>query len=192
MKTGSWFLLAGLAGLAALAARADAEELPLRIDEARSRVEIVVDATVDPFVGKLERYEALVAVDPAAGEVRSARLGFRFEDVKTGKADRDAQMHAWQDTARHPDGEFTLVSLVRGADGLIASGTLRLHGRARAIDFPVSVSHEGGLFAIDGDATLDTRDFGLPIIKKFLVLKVDPEVHVRFHLQGRVAPVAVE
>ena len=48
----------------------------------------------------------------------------------------------------------------------------------------MSVSHEGGLFAIDGDAVIDTRDFGLPIIKKFLVLKVDPEVRVRFHLQG--------
>lgn len=189
MKTGSWFLLAGLA---ALVARADAEELPLGIDEAHSRVEIVVSASVDSFIVKLERYEALVAVDPAAGEVRSARFVFRFMDVKTGKADRDAQMHVWQDTEHHPDGEFALASLVRGADGLIAHGTLRLHGRARAIDFPVSVSHEGGLFAIDGDAPLDTRDFGLPIIKKFLVLKVDPEVHVRFHLQGRVAPAAAE
>ena len=183
MKSG---FLALLATVAAFACRG--EVAPLRIDPDRSRVDIAVKATVDSFVGKLEAYQAEVCVEPVKGEVVSARFAFRFADVKTGKADRDEQMHAWQDTEHHPDGVFTLASITRGEDGrLTAAGTLRLHDLAREIRFPVSVFHDGGRFSIDGEATLDTRDFGLPVIKKFLVLKVDPAVRVSFHLQGVVA-----
>lgn len=164
-----------------------AAETQLQIDAARSRVDIEVKATVDSFVGRLERYDAKVVVDPEAGEVRQARLAFHFADVRTGNQDRDEQMHAWQDSERHPDGLFVLRTLERDSEGrTVASGTLTLHDLAREITFPVAVTRDGGLYAIDGDATLDTRDFGLPVIKKFLFLKVDPEVHVRFHVQGRV------
>lgn len=174
-----------------LAGGARAAEAPLTIDAAQSRVEIGVKATVDSFTGKLERYDAVIVVDPASAEVRSARFAFRFEDVKTGKADRDEEMHKWQDTPHNPDGVFTLVSFARGEDGgRVATGTLVFHGRSREITFPVSITHDGGLYAIDGEATLDTRDFGLPVIKKFLLLKVDPAVKVRFHLQGRAAGAA--
>lgn len=182
MKLASWILSASVAVCGARAA-----EQPLVIDFARSRVEVVVKATVDSFVGRLEAYDATIGVDVAAGELRSARFGFHFADVKTGKPDRDEQMNAWQDTAHHPDGEFVMTSLARVDGVLTAAGTLRLHDMAREISFPVSVSHVDGLFAVDGDATIDTREFGLPAIKKFLVLKVDPEVHVRFHLQGSAA-----
>jgi polyisoprenoid-binding protein YceI len=148
-------------------------------------------ATADSFVGRLERYEAVIVVDPetASADVVRARFAFRFADVKTGKDARDEAMHSWQDTAHHPDGIFTLAAIEQGADGgRAATGTLVLHGRSREISFPVSVSREGGLYAIDGEATLDTRDFGLPVIKKLLLLKVDPAVKVRFHLQGRAVP----
>ncbi len=165
-----------------------AAEEPLQLDAARSRVDIEVKATVDSFVGRLERYDAQVLVDPKAGAVRQARFAFHFSDVRTGKEDRDEQMHAWLDTPHHPDGIFVLRTLERDSEGrTLATGTLTLHDLAREITFPVSVTRDGALYAIDGDAALDTRDFGLPVIKKFLLLKVDPEVHVRFHLQGRVA-----
>ncbi len=181
MRRAGLAVLTALTGLAARAA-----EAPLVIDPAQSRVEVVVAATVDSFIGRLERYEARVVVDDAEARVVRARFAFHFADVKTGKTDRDEQMHAWQDTPTHPDGEFTLATLTRGADGgRVATGALTLHGLTKEITFPVSVTHEGALYAIDGDATLDTRTFGLPIIRKFMLLKVDPLVHVRFHLQGR-------
>ena len=180
------FLLFALAALTGEATRA--AERPLRIDAARSGVEIDVKATVDSFTGKLDAYEADIAVDTVAERVTRAKFSFHFSSVKTGKADRDKEMHAWQDTPRHPDGGFTLASFDRGSDGrLMARGTLSLHGMAREIVFPVSVTHEGDRYAIDGDAALDTRDFGLSVIRKLLVLKVDPVVHVRFHLQGAPA-----
>lgn len=163
----------------------DAAERPLAVDPVRSRVEVVVKATVDSFVGKLEAYDLAIGIDTASGDVIRAEFSFHFKDVKTGKADRDAAMNAWQETPAHPDGGFTLATLERdGAGALRARGTLTLHGYAKEIVFPVSITHARGDYVIDGDATLDTRDYGLPIVRKFMVLKVDPKVHVRFHLQG--------
>ena len=50
--------------------------------------------------------------------------------------------------------------------------------------FPIAVTSDGRLLAIDGEAVLDTREFGLPVIRLLGLLKVDPQVAVRFHLQG--------
>jgi hypothetical protein len=55
------------------------------------------------------------------------------------------------------------------------------------VDFPFTTSISNGLVVLDGTAVLDTRDFGLPVIRTLWLLKVDPVVRVHFHLQGRPA-----
>ncbi|MBX3749339.1 MAG: YceI family protein [Opitutaceae bacterium] len=175
-------LLIGTAALPALAA-----ERTLAVDEAHSRVEIDVKATVDSFVGTLTHFTAAVRVDDA-GMITQARFGFHFADVLTGKAKRDEKMHQWQDTAHHPDGEFVLRALERAADGRwLAHGRLRFHDIERPLDVPIAVTSDGSLLAIDGEAIVDTRDFSLPVIRLLGLLKVDPRVAVRFHLQGNLA-----
>lgn len=162
---------------------ASAAPVPLVVDTAQSRVEVVVKATVDSFTGTLDAYTADIAVD--AGRVVAATFGFRFDQVHTGKDGRDAAMHEWQETPKHPDGLFTLKTIETGADGrLTARGSLAFHGVTKDIAFPVSVTTDQKLYSIDGEAPLDTREFGLPVIRKFGLLKVDPVVKIRFHLQG--------
>lgn len=174
-----------LAAILAAAPAINAAELQLAVDTTQSRVEVVVKATVDSFVANLDAYEATIVIDPEHGQITHARFAFHFSDVKTGKADRDAEMHEWQGTSKHPDGVFVLSSITRGTDGTqIAAGVLTFHDQAKNLSFPVSVTREGTHYAIDGEAMFDTREFSLPIIRKFMVLKVDPEVLVRFHLQG--------
>ena len=183
MKCAKWLWVAVLGVTLGQAA-----SVPLVIDFKQSHIEIAVKATVDSFTGALENYDAGVWVDSATGAVTKARVAFQFDDVKTGKTDRDAAMHEWQDTPKHPDGLFSLAKLTLNESGaMTATGTLSLHGQEREIEFPASVTREGDLYAIDGEATLDTQNFGLPIIRKFLLLKVDPLVRVNFHLQGTVA-----
>lgn len=163
-----------------------ASPVPLAIDPAQSRIEIIVKATVDSFVGTLDAYKTDIAVED--GQVAAAIITFRFADVHTGKSGRDEAMHDWQETSRHPDGVFTLKSLERtGADGRMdARGSLTFHGVSRAIAFPVVISTDSTHYTIAGEASLDTRDFGLPVIRKLGLLKVDPLVRVRFHFQGSV------
>jgi polyisoprenoid-binding protein YceI len=177
----STLVLAGL--LPVLAA---ASPTPLAIDPSQSRIEILVKTTVDSFTGTLGAYEADMLVDDE--QVTAANVKFRVADVHTGKEKRDDAMHAWQDTPRYPGGVFTLKSLTKtGGDGRMdARGLLTFHGVAREITFPVVIAISPKRSVIDGEASVDTRDFGLPIIRKLGLLKVDPIVRVRFHLEGAV------
>lgn len=163
-------------------------EQPLVIDRAQSRVEADVKATMDSFTGHLQAYTATITVDPAVQRVDAAVFSFRFADFKTGKAKRDAKMLEWEDTTRHPEVTFRLDRLQAGARGRIeAHGEFTFHGVTRPLVFPVEVNTDGQLYAIDGQVAIDTRDYGLPIIRVMAFLKVDPVVTVHFHLQGHVA-----
>lgn len=162
-----------------------AAERVIEFDPAQSTVDIVVKATVDSFTGRLASYDLTGSVDET-GRIKSAHLTFRFREVLTGKPKRDKAMHAWQDTAAHPDADFLLTALTGdAAAGHRAIGRFTFHGVTRELSFPVAIAQQGRVYAIDGDAPIDTREFGLPIIRMMGVLKVDPIVHVRFHFQGR-------
>ncbi len=180
------FLLLSLA-LVLGGARLNATEHPLVFDCAQSRIEIIVKATLGSFTGRLTVFEPTAAVNDL-GRVVAAQLCFHLRDVSTGCQRRDRAMHDWQQTDLHPDGRFVLTGVVVGRDGVLrADGLLSLHGVTQEISFPVSVVHAAEVLAIDGNAAADVREFGLPELRWFGLLKVDPVVHVRFHLQGRAA-----
>lgn len=175
-----------LLATATSAAMASTAERPLAIDFTHSHVEVAVKATVDSFTGKLARFEPVVLVNDS-GRVASAQVSFHFRDVETGKPGRDEAMHKWQKTDSFPDGKFELSSLEPAASGgFTAFGRLTFHGVTRDLRFPVAITRDGPVYAIDGDAVVDTRDYNLPVIRMLALLKVDPLVHVRFHLQGSI------
>ncbi len=177
----------GLLTSGLLAAPLRAAEGPVAIDRAASRVEISVKATVDSFVARLVNYEAAITADPATGRVGAARFAFHFADVKTGNDKRDREMNEWQQTDHFPDGAFTLASLAdQGGGKSLVKGTLTLHGVTRPIEFTATLHQEARALTVDGEAVVDTRLFGLPVIRKFALLKVDPLVVVHFHLVGSV------
>ena len=172
-----------VAGLMATAGAARAETLAL--DRAHSKVEVAVRATVDSFVATLADYDAALTTTADGGQIAGAAFHFKFADLKTGKAERDRQMNEWQETTTYPDGEFTLAALEPLGDGrFTARGALRLHGVSKPLAFPVTITSDRTLFAVSGEAPLDTREFGLSPIRKFAVLKVNPVVTVKFHLQA--------
>jgi len=164
-------------------------ERTLEVNKTQSTVEIVVKATVDSFTGRLAEYQPKLVIDPATGKVLQASVGFNFVDVKTGKADRDKQMLAWAEAETHPQGVFTMTDLqpdaVNGRH--LVKGTLKFHGVEKSVEFPLSITTDQKIYSFDGEARVDTREFGLPIIRKFGLLKVDPIVKIRFHLQANAA-----
>ena len=177
-------LVFGLVLLAGNVSQAAAAERTLAIDPVQSRIEFGVKATMGSFVGVLNTYEAEITLDEASA-VKSAALTFKFSELTTGEDKRDRHMHEWQETPTYPDCRFELTRLTSQADGMrLAEGRLTLHGLTRPLSFPVRITTEGQRLIIDGEAVVNTVDFGLPIIRKFLALKVSPEVMVRFHLQG--------
>lgn len=175
--------LSSLVGLAAISSLA--QGATLSVDKHLSRLEVAVHAPPDSFVAPLAVYDISVSLNPAGTLPETAEVSFAFADLKTGKDARDKKMLEWLQSGQFPSGRFVLESLTNDARGkLLAAGTLTLHGVARPLSFPVTVASEGTRMKIDGEATVDTRDFGLPVIRMFALLKVDPQVIVRFHLEG--------
>lgn len=178
-------LLSLVALVAATSLASRAETLPLKLDREHSSIEVAVHATGDSFVGKLERYEAEIGVDSGSGEPCAAQFKFLFINLKTGKEGRDTKMLSWQENSRFPEGVFKLASLSPAPEGgFLAKGVLTLHGQEKPIEFPLRVTKLPKQLELDGEATIDTRDFGLPIIRMLGLFKVDPLVKIHFHLRG--------
>lgn len=170
-----------------LSARIVAAPQPLQIDQAQSQIEVRVTATAHAFTARLKQFTSVVMVDSGDGFVTGAIMTFHLADVSTGIQARDKAMQQWEEIGRFPDGEFLLTSLVSAGGGhFIARGRVTLHGISRDVVFPVSITTDRKIYAVDGAVALDTRDFGLPRIRKLGVLRVHSKITVRFHLQGAV------
>jgi polyisoprenoid-binding protein YceI len=163
-----------------------AQEVRLKIDKSRSFVDVDVKATVDSFTGRLEGYEAIIPLD-AAGKIKTAKISFRFTDLKTGKGDRDSKMIEWLGGGV-PEGKFELGTLALAPDGQgVANGNLTFHGATQRIEFPVQVTKADDATTISGEATVDYRNWNLKVIRMAMLLKVDPVVKVKFKLIGAPA-----
>lgn len=163
--------------------------VPLSIDKDHSKIEASVKATMDSFTATLPAYDATISIDPAVKRVESAQVKFRFADVKTGKDKRDVEMNHWQETEKFPDCLYVMESLKpANGDTYNATGKFTLHGVTKEITFPITIliQADGGC-KLDSEFPLDTQDFGLPIFKKFGMLKVQPLLKIKFHLEGHVA-----
>ncbi|MSU47302.1 MAG: YceI family protein [Lacunisphaera sp.] len=165
---------------------AQATERPLKIDHGRTFIDIDVKATVDSFTGHLDAYDARANIDDA-GKIKSVTFTFKFADLKTGKPDRDAKMIAWLGGGA-PEGRFELGNLALPPDGQgQVSGRLTFHGVTERVEFPVNVAKAEGVYIISGETTIDYRIWNLKVIRIALVLKVDPDVKIRFKFVGAPA-----
>ena len=164
-----------------------AEVQTLNVDRGKSTVEVAVKATVDSFDAQVTAFDLAIVVDGETQNVLSAQFHFTFTDLKTGDGDRDAEMYKWEGADRFPDAGFTLDSIEPATVGYTAHGRLRFHGVERSVVFPATARAEKNVLTIDGGAPLDTRDYGLPIYRRFIFFSVNPVVQVRFHLVGKLA-----
>ncbi len=162
-----------------------AAERPLKIDKGRTFIDVDVDTTVN-FTAHLDAYDAKVNVDDA-GKIKSAVFSFKFTDLKTGNPDRDVKMIEWLGGGV-PEGRFEMGNLALTPDGQgQVSGRLIFHGVTERIEFPVNVVRDNGSYTVTGETTIDYRTWNLKVIRMALVMKVNPEVRIRFKLTG-VAP----
>ena len=165
-----------------------AAEVPLQIDKEHSHIEAEVKSTLDNFSAKLTAYNATILADPANQQIRSAQLKFRFADLNTGKEKRDDEMRHWEQIDQFPDCVYVLDALLPAAGSTFnARGKLTLHGVTKEITFLVTLVFKSpDSCTIDAELPIDTRDYGLPIIRNFGLLKVNPVLQVKFHLEGHV------
>ena len=161
----------------------------LVIDANRSSVEVGVQATIDSFSARFTGFSADLSIQGDGIERASGQVHFILASLRTDDADRDEQMYKWLENDRFPSADVTLENLVPdGRGNYVGKGKLKFHGTERDVSFPVKIKLDQGTLTVEGDATLDTRDYGLPIYRRFLIFSVNPVVHVRFRVIGRLAP----
>jgi polyisoprenoid-binding protein YceI len=88
----------------------------------------------------------------------------------------------------NPTGRFELglLALTPSGQGQV-SGNLTFHDQTVLVEFPVNIDRaaDGG-YVITGTATINYHNWGLKTYRKLGVLKVDPEVKIRFKFTGGV------
>jgi len=177
-----------LALLLALPLASFAVERILKPDLSASYIEVDVGVTVGDFTARLENYDLRVTADEKRS-VKTTALSFRFADLKTGEAERDAKMIEWLGGG-DPTGRFEagIIALTPDGQGRV-SGYLSMNNQKALVEFPVNVTKVGEHYTITGEATVDYRNWKLKVIRMAMVMKVAPEVKVRFKITGTLADV---
>jgi polyisoprenoid-binding protein YceI len=160
----------------------------LQIDRQKSKIEVQVKSTLHDFSGTLERYELSIAFNPKTSVPAKVDLTFDFKDLDTGDKGRDSDMLKWLAYTSNPHASFHLTGWKQDGSQFSARGELSLHGVSKEIRISVTIEKDGETYDIKGTAGLDYRDFQLPLIRKVMVLTVDPHLTVQFHLVGKAEP----
>lgn len=157
----------------------------LKVEKARSRIQVDAKATGHSFTGTLGDYQAAITGDSSSLAPASVKLSWKFADLKTGDEKRDKEMLKWLG-GTDPEGSFQFIKTWTDGGKTYAQGSLKIHGISKTIAFPYESKKEGDWVTIDGTTTLDYQNFGLPLIASMAVMKVNPNLTIRFHLVGEV------
>jgi len=161
-----------------------AAERGLKVDRTRSYVDVDVSVTVGSFTARLENFDTTLRLDEKDRVRQGGQFTFKFADLKTGNTERDAAMIEWLGGGV-PTGKFEIgiLAVTPSGQGQV-TGNLTFHNQTELIEFPVNVAQADGAMVITGEATIDYRHWGLKVLRKGFVIKVDPMVKVRFKLTG--------
>jgi polyisoprenoid-binding protein YceI len=178
------------------AAVARGADVPL--DVKQSSLKFTGHATLHDFHGQAQDFHGSAQVDAADPNlVRSAVIDLAPAHLTTFQATRDKNMREWLHIDAHSQIEFRLTKVQHTSDPnypshnasnwFAVSGDFTLNGVTRPITAKATGWREGSRLIVDGTTTLDTTQFGLPIISQFF-LTVDRNVDVSFHLVFDLPP----
>lgn len=167
------------------------EPVELTVDTDKSSVEADVGASpFQSFTADLEAYDSTIVLDDADGHVIEAEFGFQFSDLKTGDSKRDGKMLTWMGD-EYPSAKFKVDTITSHDGQTVALGRLMMHGVEREMEVPFTLSIVGKHCLIEGEADINYTDYDLEKIR-MLIFSVDPELKVRFHIEGDMLNSKVE
>lgn len=155
-----------------------------RINPDRSRVWIEARSSLHPIHGEATGLEGSIEADVTDGQVDfgdtpKILVELPVDQLKSGKALEDAELQRRIEAKRYPTirGEVREIKETAGGRYRVR-GDLTFHGVTRPVEGEVSVKVDGDSLVLEGEQTLDIRDFGVDP-PKILMLKVHPDVKVR-------------
>ncbi len=151
--------------LTPLAAFALADARPVDIDKAHSEINFTASSRFLDAHGRFNKWDADIALDPAAFEHSTVRLSIDPASIDTHSERRDAHLKTpdFFDVAKYPAITFVSKSIDKSSPtaGTI-TGDLTMHGVTRSVQVPVSaVFYESGRGRFRGAFSIARRDYGL-------------------------------
>jgi polyisoprenoid-binding protein YceI len=155
----------------------------------RSRVQADARSSLHPIRMETAGFQGFVEADLVDGQPRlglPTHIELPVSLLRSGNALLDSELQRRLEARKHPRVEGDLREVTPLAPGRwLLRGDLLLHGISRPMEVEVSVRTAGdGTLEIEGEKTIDMRDFGLTP-PKILFLKVDPQVRVRARLVAK-------
>ena len=173
-------------------APAQAGEMLLQVDTAKTTVSFKVESTLHTVHGTFQLKSGSLRLDPQTGKA-SGQLFVDARSGQSGSDGRDNRMHkAVLESDRFPEITFTADRIegalnLEGDSAVQLHGTLTIHGGQHEIALPTQVH-------IEGNQVRATAAFPVPYIKwgmknpgNFL-LKVNDTVTIEIVLRGGIAP----
>jgi polyisoprenoid-binding protein YceI len=145
---------------------------------------------------RAERFEGTILWDPAAQApagidvlVDAASLRVVDDDLDStdvAKVQRDMEERVLE-TAKHPAVSFTSTSITPAEDSWMVRGRLELHGVAREVELPLTVTRWNDLLQLAGKLTVRQTDHGIEPIRVGLgTVRVSDDVQVELRIEARV------
>ncbi len=185
------FLGLTLAVLAIGSAALAADEF--KIDPNHSSINFAVaHMGVSTVVGRFNQFEGKIVYDDKDVTKSSVNVTIKTASINTDVAARDNDLRSanYFDVEKFPEITFQSKSVEKAGNGLVAHGTLTIHGVAKDVDLPFEmkgpVDARGKVMGAHASLTVNRQDFGVGKATPM----IGSDVRIELFVEARMAPPA--
>lgn len=134
------------------------------VDHAKSRLGFSVQWSGEAFVATFKTWKADIVFDAADLAHAKAVVTIDLASETSGSPDNDDGVQGPEgfSTGQFPTATFETIGITsRGGNAYVATGRLMLHGAARAVTLPFTLTITGKTAHMTGKAVVSRTDFGL-------------------------------
>ena len=164
-----------------------------KIDPNHSSVNFAVaHMGVSTVVGRFNQFEGKIVYDDKDVTKSSVNVTIKTASINTDVAARDNDLRSanYFDVEKFPEITFQSKSVEKAGNGLIAHGTLTIHGVAKDVDLPFDmkgpVDARGKVMGAHASLTVSRQDFGVGKATPM----IGNDVKIELFVEARMAPPA--
>jgi polyisoprenoid-binding protein YceI len=171
-------------------AAAQAQQLSVRVDPAKSKIEFALHASLHTVHGTLRAKPSALTLNQQTGEITGTVL-VDATTADTGNQSRDSKMHRdVLQSMRYPDISFTSLHVdgavaAEGTSSADVKGVLNMHGEEHEITAHLTIRIDGRAVAADATFPVKYVDWGMKN-PSTVFLRVSDTVQVTVHLEGEL------
>ena len=157
----------------------------VKVDNAKSAVNIVFKQMNVPVDAKFKKFSASIDYDSAKPEASKATVDIDVTSFDLGDAEYNKEVlkKEWFNAAAFPKASFVSTSMKAGAAGkLDVTGKLSIKGKTVDVSFPLSVKKEGSNQVFDGSLPIKRLAFNIGEGEWKDTGMVADEVQIKFHV----------